>query len=196
MSTTISIEESPRIIGIVTKVYSGLLVVGFALIPAYLIAYLAFFQDPSLKFENHAFHEIAIAAATLEGLFVTYVTWRCYLSSGEPLLRWLSLGFLGFVLVYALHGAFTGMAHHNIWLFLLYGPASRLVMSVLLLVGLLSYHRAPDAVERRWKPGPWLTWIAVFVLIDLVVGLIANSPIAGNLAGDYRWRAERSSSRR
>ena len=54
MSTTISIEEPPRIIGIVTKVYSGLLIIGFALLPAYLIAYLAFFQDPSLKFENHA----------------------------------------------------------------------------------------------------------------------------------------------
>ncbi|CAE6730113.1 GGDEF domain-containing protein [Paraburkholderia domus] len=182
MSMTISIQEPPRIIGIVTKVYSSLLIIGFALIPAYLIAYLAFFQDPSLKFENHAFHEIAIAAATLEGLFVTYVTWRCYLSSGEPLLRWLTLGFLGFVLVYALHGAFTGMAHHNIWLFLLYGPASRLVMSVLLLIGLLSYHNAPDAVEQRSKPRPWLAWIAVFVLIDLVVGLIANSPIAGSLA--------------
>jgi two-component system cell cycle response regulator len=182
MSTTISIEEPPRIIGIVTKVYSGLLLIGFALIPAYLIAYLAFFQDPSLKFENHAFHEIAIAAATLEGLFVTYVTWRCYLSSGEPLLRWLTLGFLGFVLIYALHGAFTGMAHHNIWLFLLYGPASRLVMSVLLLVGLLSYHRPPDVLERRSKPRPWLTWIAAFLLIDLAVALIANSPIAGNLA--------------
>ena len=182
MSTTISIEEPPRIIGIVTKVYSGLLLIGFAFIPAYLIAYLAFFQDPSLKFENHAFHEIAIAAATLEGLFVTYVTWRCYLSSGEPLLRWLTLGFLGFVLIYALHGAFTGMAHHNIWLFLLYGPASRLVMSVLLLVGFLSYHRPPEALEWRSKPRPWLTWIAVFLLIDLAVGLIANSPIAGNLA--------------
>ncbi|SAL85785.1 diguanylate cyclase [Caballeronia arvi] len=182
MSTTISIEEPRRFIGIVTRVYSGFLLIGFALIPAYLIAYLAFFQDASLKFEDHAFHEIAIAAATLEGLFVTYVTWRCYLSSGEPLLRWLTLGFLGFVLIYALHGTFTGMAHHNMWLFLLYGPASRLVMSVLLLVGLLSYHRAPDAVERRANPRPWLTWIAVFVLIDLAVGLVANSPIAGSLA--------------
>jgi two-component system, cell cycle response regulator len=182
MSTTFSFEEPPRIIGTVTKVYSGLLVIGFALVPAFLIAYLAFFQDPGLKFESHAFHEIAIAAATLEGLFVTYVTWRCYLSSGEPLLRWLTLGFLGFVLVYALHGAFTGMAHHHIWLFLLYGPASRLVMSVLLLIGLLSYHRPPDAVERRSKPRPWLAWVAVFVLIDLLVGLIATSPIAGSLA--------------
>ena len=182
MNTTISIKESPRLIGTVTKVYSQLLLLGCALIPAYLIAYLAFFQDPGLKFENHAFHELAIAAATLEGLFVTYVTWRCYVSSGEPLLRWMTLGFLGFVLVYSLHGAFTGMAHHNIWLFLLYGPASRLVMSVLLFVGLLSYHQPPDAVERRTKSRPWLMWIAAFVAIDLVVGCVAYSPIASSLA--------------
>jgi two-component system cell cycle response regulator len=182
MNTTISIKDSPRLIGTITKVYSQSLLVGCALIPAYLIAYLAFFQDSGLMFENHAFHELAIAAATLEGLFIAYVTWRCYVSSGEPLLRWLTLGFLGFVLVYAPHGAFTGMAHHNIWLFLLYGPASRLVMSVLLFVGLLSYHHPPDAVERRSQPRPWLMGIAAFVAIDLVVGYVAYSPIASSLA--------------
>lgn len=182
MSATIAIEEPPRLVGIVTSIYSKLLLVGFALVPAYLIAYLAFFQDPGLKFENHLFHEIAIAAATLEGLFVTYVTWCCYRSSGEPLLRWLTLGFLGFVLVYALHGVFTGMTHHNVWLFLLYGPASRLVMSVLLLVGLLSYHRPPDAVERRTQSRTWAVWIGVFLVIDVAVAAIAYSPIAGNLA--------------
>lgn len=115
--------------------------------------------DASLKFENHLFHEIAIAAATLEGLFVTYVAWQCYRTSGEPLLRWLTLGFLGFVLVYALHGAFTGLAHHHIWLFLLYGPASRLVMSILLLVGLLSYNRPSDGEGQRSSPRTWLPWI-------------------------------------
>jgi diguanylate cyclase (GGDEF)-like protein len=94
----------------------------------------------------------------------------------------MTLGFLGFVLIYALHGAFTGLAHHNIWLFLLYGPASRLVMAILLLVGLLSYHRPPDAVDRRIKPRPWLTWIGLFVLVDLAVAYVANSPIAGNPA--------------
>jgi hypothetical protein len=175
-------DESPRAIRIVTTVYARLLLAGFALVPAYLIAYLYFFQDSALTFENHAFHEIAITAATLEGLFVTYVTWCCYRSSGEPLLRWMTLGFLGFVLVYALHGAFTGMAHHNIWLFLLYGPASRLVMAILLLVALLSYHRPPDPADRRTKPRPWLTWIALFLLVDLAVACVANSPIAGHLA--------------
>ncbi|WP_110281503.1 GGDEF domain-containing protein, partial [Burkholderia pyrrocinia] len=158
-----------------------LLLTGFALVPAYLIAYLYFFQDPSLKFENHAFHELAIAAATLEGVFVTYVCWRCYRLSGEPLLRWLTLGFLGFSLVYALHGAFTGMAHHNIWLFLLYGPASRLTMSILIFVGQLAYSRKADSDATRVDRRTWITWIALFGLIDVAVAALAYSPVAGNL---------------
>ncbi|TVT84435.1 GGDEF domain-containing protein [Pseudomonas sp. H3(2019)] len=182
MSNITATGEPPEAIRLIIKVYACLLLAGFAFIPAYLISYLYFFQDPTLLFENHAFHIIAIAAATLEGLFVTYVTWRCYQSSGEPLLRWMTLGFLGFVLIYALHGAFTGLAHHNIWLFLLYGPASRLVMSILLLVGMLSYHRPPDAADQRMKPRPWLTWIGLFLLVDLVVAYVANSSIAGELA--------------
>ncbi|MFJ2362426.1 GGDEF domain-containing protein [Pseudomonas sp. NPDC087697] len=182
MSNFIATGEPPEAVRLIIKVYASLLLAGFAFIPAYLIGYLFFFQDPTLIFEDHAFHIIAITAATLEGLFVTYVTWRCYQSSGEPLLRWMTLGFLGFVLIYALHGAFTGLAHHNIWLFLLYGPASRLVMAILLLVGMLSYHRPPDAADQRMKPRPWLTWIGLFLLVDLAVAYIANSPIAGTPA--------------
>src|SRR6202021_2281438 len=144
--------------------------------------YLFLFQDPTLKFEDHPFHVIAIAVATLEGLFVCYVTWRCYRSSGEPLLRWMTLGFLGFTLIYTLHGAFTALAHRNIWLFLLYGPASRLVMAILLLIALLSYNRPPDTVVQRAKLRPWLTWIGVFLLVDLAVAYLANSHFAGNLA--------------
>ncbi|QUP52457.1 diguanylate cyclase [Ralstonia syzygii] len=182
MSTVIALHEPPAVIGWITKAYARLLLVGFALIPGFLIAYLFYFQDPALKFENHPFHELAIAAATLEGLFVTYVTWRCYRTSGEPLLRWLTLGFFGFVLIYTLHGAFTGLAHHNIWLFLLYGPASRLAMSILLLIGLLSYNRPSDHADRRSSPRTWLPWVALFVAIDVAVAYLSYSPIAGALA--------------
>ncbi|RZF23694.1 GGDEF domain-containing protein [Paraburkholderia sp. UYCP14C] len=181
MNVSVSANEPSAAIQFVTKVYSRLLLAGFALVPAYLIAYLYFFHDPSLKFENHAFHEIAIAAATLEGLFVTYVCWRCYRSSGEPLLRWLTLGFLGFSLIYALHGVFTGMAHHNIWLFLLYGPASRLAMSILIFIGQLSYSQRADSEARRADRRMWVTWVAVFLLIDVAVAWIAYSPVAGSL---------------
>ncbi|RQQ73149.1 GGDEF domain-containing protein [Burkholderia stagnalis] len=179
MSTHVTANDPPGTIQLVTRGYAKLLLAGFALVPLYLIAYLYFFQDPSLKFENHAFHELAIAVATLEGGFVTYVCWRCYRLSGEPLLRWLTLGFLGFSLVYALHGAFTGMAHHNIWLFLLYGPASRLAMSILIFVGQLSYSRAADSEAARADRGVWTKWIALFVLIDVAVAVIAYSPVAG-----------------
>lgn len=180
MSATIGMRPEP--IRRVTKIYAAFLLAAFALSPAALIAYLYFFQDPALKFDNHLFHEIAIAAATLEGLFITYVSWRCYRSSGEPMLRWLTLGFLGFTLIYAPHGAFTGMAHHNIWLFLLYGPASRLAMAVLLLIGLLSFNLEADTPEQRVNPRSWLIWVAVFLLIDIAVAILAYSPIAGNPA--------------
>lgn len=182
VNTKVMAYDPPNALRLITQAYASLLLVAFALMPAPLIAYLYFYQDPALKFEDHLFHEFAIAVATLEGLFVTYVTWRCYRSSGEPLLRWLTLGFLGFVLIYALHGIFTGMAHHNIWLFLLYGPASRLAMSILLFVGLLSYNLPPDDVEKRSNARGWLKWIGLFVMIDLAVAWIAYSAYAGHPA--------------
>jgi diguanylate cyclase (GGDEF)-like protein len=182
MSTSIAVYEPPTALRLATQAYASLLLIAFAVMPGLFIAYLYFHQDPTLKFENHLFHEFAIAVATLEGLFVTYVTWRCYQSSGEPLLRWLTLGFLGFVLIYAPHGAFTGMAHHNIWLFLLYGPASRLAMSILLFVGLLSYNRPPDDVEKRSDARAWLMWIGLFLMVDLAVAWVAYSAYAGHPA--------------
>jgi diguanylate cyclase (GGDEF)-like protein len=187
LNPRIEVYEPPAVLRVVTRAYATLLLVAFALLPAYLVAYLYFYQDPGLKFEDHLFHEIVIAVATLEGLFVTYVTWRCYQSSGEPLLRWMTLGFLGFVLIYALHGAFTGMAHHNIWLFLLYGPASRLAMSILLLVGLLSYNRLPNDVEKRSNARAWLMWIGLFLIVDLAVAWVAYSTYAGHLAVRLSW---------
>lgn len=174
------LHEPPSALRLITQAYTSLLIIGFALLPTQFIAYLNFEQDPALKFEDHLFHEFAIAVATLEGVFVTYVTWRCYRSSGEPLLRWLTLGFLAFVLIYTLHGAFTGMAHRNIWLFLLYGPASRLAMSILLFVGLLSYNLPSDGLEKRSDTRAWLTWIGLFLTMDLAVALVAYSPYAGH----------------
>jgi diguanylate cyclase (GGDEF)-like protein len=182
MTANVLTFEAPAVIRIATNVYARLLVIGFALVPAFLVAYLYLYQDPTFKFENHIFHEIAITVATLEGMFVAFVTWQCYRSSREPLLRWLTLGFLSFVTIYVLHGAFTGFAHSHIFLFLLYGPASRLVMAILLFVGLLSYGHLPDAGIKYSTAREWLWWIALFVLVDVAVAIIALSPIAANPA--------------
>jgi diguanylate cyclase (GGDEF)-like protein len=172
--------EPPSILRLIMQNYVGLLLIGFALVPGWAIAYLYFYQDAALKFENHSFHEIAIAVAILEGLFVAYATWRCYQSSGEPLLRWLTLSFLSFVLIYAPHGAFTGLAHHHIWLFLLYGPASRFAMALLLFIGLLSYRQPAD--RHKTSVRGWLLWIAAFLLADVAVAMVATSDFAGHPA--------------
>lgn len=178
------LDEPPQIVRRITRWYADLLVIAFTFLPAYLIAYLHFFQNPRLLFEDHAFHELAIAVATLEGLFICYVTWQCYRRSGEPILRWLTLGFAGFAVVYAPHGAFTPLAHRDMWLFLLYGPVSRLVMAVLLFAGLLSYRAEsqPDPIARRSDRWFWAAWAVAFVVVDLLVAVLANTPFAGALA--------------
>ena len=165
---------------IVTRWYARAVTAGFALIPLGLILYLAVFQDPDLRFEDMGFHILAITVSTAEGLFVSYVSWRCYDLSGEPFLRWLTLGFVGFTLVYSLHGAFTPLAHHHLWLFILYGPASRLVMAGCLLAAITAWNQPPDPVERRRRPGFWGAWIGGFLAINLVVGVLAESPIGGD----------------
>ena len=147
--------------------------------PLAAILYVDQFQDPKLLFMNHGFHVFAIAVATLEGLFVSYVSWSCYRDSGEPFLRWLTAGFLGFTLIYAPHGFFTPLAHQNVWLFILYGPASRLVMAGSLLTAIWVFGRKPHDDRTRKGYGFWIGWIAAYLAIDVGVAILAYSPIAG-----------------
>ena len=56
MNTSIAGYETPAGLLLVTKAYERFLLIGFALGPVALIAYLFVFQDPQLRFENHAFH--------------------------------------------------------------------------------------------------------------------------------------------
>jgi hypothetical protein len=81
MSPSQVIENStPHLaIGLATRSYARLLLVAFALTPAGAIAYLFFFQNPSLKFESHLFDIVWICAITMEGVFITCLTRRCYL---------------------------------------------------------------------------------------------------------------------
>jgi signal transduction histidine kinase/DNA-binding response OmpR family regulator/HPt (histidine-containing phosphotransfer) domain-containing protein len=164
----------------VTRLYALALIAAFAFMPMAAILYVDQFQDPKLLFMNHAFHVVAIAVATLEGLFVSYVSWSCYGKSGEPFLRWLTVGFLGFTLIYAPHGFFTPLAHENVWLFLLYGPASRFVMAGSLLMAIWVYGGKPHSAQMRAGKGFWLGWLAVYGLIDAGVAVLAYSPIAGD----------------
>lgn len=158
-----------------TRLYERLLQLMFALVPSAAIAYLYFYQFPDLCETHHGFHEMVIGLAILVGCFVSYVTWRCYLSSGEPFLRWLTLGFLGFTIIYAPHGFFTPLAEEQLWLFIIHGPASRLVMLACLLVGLCCYGQ--DAHDPELRRDGWLGWIALFLGINMLLALIAWTPL-------------------
>ena len=144
-------------------------------LPCMAIAYLYWLQSQGQtpSFENHGFHQFAIAFAILECGLVTYLTWRCYKVSGEPLLRWLTLGFLAFTIIYTPHGIFTAYSHHNMWLFLLYGPASRLVMTACLFKGLLVYGKPAHDLATRENRASWGKWIVVFLLINVAVAACA-----------------------
>jgi diguanylate cyclase (GGDEF)-like protein/PAS domain S-box-containing protein len=58
-------------------------------------------------------------------------------------------------------------------LFLLYGPASRLLMACCLLTGLLTYRNPHHLLQNRIKVGFWLSWIMGFLILDILVGYLA-----------------------
>ncbi|MBW8364674.1 MAG: GGDEF domain-containing protein [Rhizobium sp.] len=159
-----------------TGAYQKLLVVGFALTPLIAIAYLHVYQNPRLNFESHSFHEAAIGVAIALSSFATYVTWRCYLASGEVFLRWLTLGFLGFTLIYLPHGVLTFRMQEDPILFLIFGPASRLVMAGCFFIALLRNGRPVDPPASRHPRKFWIGGIACFLLIILTTASVNLIP--------------------
>ena len=170
-----SYSEPPSFVRTLTKGYAVLILMLAGLVPAFAITYLYFFQNPALRFEHHGFHEIAIGISLLQSGFIAYVTYRCYLHTKELFLRWLTLGFLGFTVIYGLHGVFTRFSHDHLMLFILYGPASRMVMAGCLLAGLVAYGRQEQSDLQARPKHFWLAWLGAFVIIDVLVFLLAFS---------------------
>ena len=164
-----------------TRLYEQMLMVGAALTPAITIWYLSTFSaTPPLRFENHGFHELFIAIAIAISGFVSYVSWRSYRTSGEVFLRWLTVGFLAFTLIYAPHGILTRTADHNIWLFLLFGPVSRLAMLGCLVFGLTQYGSPPEDPLAISNTGFWRRVVGACVVVNVAVVMLAYSPIASS----------------
>lgn len=160
-----------------TRVYDVILGVLFALLPSVTIAYLALFQDPARTLVSHVFHDGAIFIACLTSGFIAYVTFQSYRHSGEVMLRWLAMGFLGFTLTYMMHGLFTHQSEHHMVLFLIYGPVSRVVLAVCVVIGLLHYGRPQHQRQAIDRKGFWVKGLALWLLLDVVLALLATSPV-------------------
>lgn len=170
-----SYSEPSSFVRTLTKGYAVMILLLMGLIPAFAITYLYFFQDPALPFEHHGFHEIAIGISLLQSGFIAYVTYLCYLHTKEPFLRWLTLGFLGFTVIYGLHGVFTRFSQDHLMLFTLYGPASRLVMAGCLQIGLMTYGQQDQSTSQARPKQFWMAWLGAFAVIDVLVYLLAFS---------------------
>lgn len=163
-------------------VYEQVIFLVFVFFPALPIAYLALLQTSTKPLVAHRFHEFAIAIAIAQSILIAFVTWRCYLQSGERFLYWLSLGLISFTLFYAPHGVFTGAAHDNLGLFLIFGPISRLSFAIFLMIALAQYNRPADAQHERRRPLRWFPWLVSFVLVDIAVYLTMTSTSLDTMA--------------
>ena len=169
-------DALPYVLG-VTRSFEWLLRIGFALTPLIPILYLQFWHEDAPRFISFGFHELAIMVACILSGFIAYVTWRCYQSSGELFLRWVALGLLGFTLIYLPHGALTRTADCNVFLFLLFGPISRIVMVSYLLVGLIHYGRQNDDEPTRRSLAPLWRHGAMFLVLDGVIAFLSFQPL-------------------
>ncbi|MBD3667814.1 MAG: GGDEF domain-containing protein [Kangiella sp.] len=158
---------------LVASGYIRLLLTILALLPILLILYIDSKITPDDVFIAHTFHVIAITMAVVVSAFLSYITWRCYVATGEVLLKWLVFGFWGFTIVYAPHGFLTHHGIDNVWLFVLFGPASRLVLSFCFLVAMLKFGEMIKP-EQTSNKGLWVA-TAIFVVISLAVYLVAKS---------------------
>ena len=149
--------------------YKFLVLLLAAAAPVGAAAYLQTFGDPELKATAIHFHEVAIAFALVISAFVAWVAYQNYKKSGEPFLRFVTLAFLSFVLLYAPHGILSRASMHCLTLFLIFGPISRLAMAGYLFAGLLRFKRGPDDAAVRTKGSRWWPHVAVLVAVGLSV---------------------------
>lgn len=99
------------------------------------IMYLFYIDSPE-KFPMFAFHKAAILFAELLSAFIAYAAYLSFKNSRSDFLRYVSLGYIGFVTIYGFHGILTDQSSHNLAQFIIFGPISRLIMSGYLFLGL------------------------------------------------------------
>lgn len=161
-----------------TRLYVRLLGVLLALLPLMAIGYVKFFQDASLRFEAHGLYAVSSMLAIVLGVFITYVTWRCYLASGEVFLRWLTLAFMSFTLIYLPHAILSQFANNMMGLFVAFGPASRLAMGTCFLIALERLGVPDDPPESRQRPVTWRISLVIILAVDLAVVVLVLGPVA------------------
>lgn len=117
------------------SLFKSLTICWLTLFPATGIFYLVNYETPD-KFPLLFFHKTAILFAELLSAFIAYVAYRSFQNSRSDFLRYVTLGYIGFTVIYSFHGLLTDHSPENLAQFIIFGPLSRLVMSAYLFLSL------------------------------------------------------------
>lgn len=128
------------------------------------ILYLLYIDSPE-KFPMLAFHKAAILFAELLSAFIAYAAYLSFKNSRSDFLRYVSLGYIGFVTIYAFHGILTDHSTHNLAQFIIFGPISRLIMSGYLFFGLSRLQVLPEEAVTTPKNLFWPHFLLFFGIV-------------------------------
>jgi len=169
------IEERKKI-DIAARGYEYLLKAGLALVPIIGIWYLYHFQPQSEYLEAHSYHYLAITLVILASAFAGYISWHSYCISGDPFLRWSTVAFLGFAVIYAPQLLFVDVDETTDLIALhLFGSASRFTITLFLLIALLKHGKGDDPQEQRNNHLRWWGWMILFFVLDCIMIIIVFS---------------------
>lgn len=130
------------------------------------ILYLLYIDSPE-KFPMLAFHKAAILFAELLSAFIAYAAYLSFKNSRSDFLRYVSLGYIGFVTIYAFHGILTDHSTHNLAQFIIFGPISRLIMSGYLFFGLSRLQVLPEEAVTTPKNLFWPHFLLFFGIVAI-----------------------------
>lgn|GEM_PF-2297840 len=169
----------------VIRFFKILILAQALLMSGIIIAYLSYFGFGTTRFESEIIHGLMILVSTGISFFIAYIAFLNYQKTGEVFLRYISLGFFAFFILYFPH-SFLGM-FGNMPLFLGYGTVSRFTMALYLLYGVLMYRKESDTEEQRKKG--WFRHIAILLFISIIgipfIILGLNASIADVKIPDY-----------
>lgn len=169
MNNAVAQVSKKTLLALGVNTYKYLILLLAVSLPLAGISYLQLFGNPQLKANSIHFHEIAISFALLASAFITWVAYQNYKTSGEQFLRFVTLAFLSFVMLYAPHGILSQASTHHLTLFLIFGPISRLTMGAYLFFGIMRFKREPDDLAVRTKKSLWWPHILLFTVGVLTI---------------------------
>lgn len=156
----------------------GLLFVGLPIVA--IVAVLSGAVGHGLG-HRHLLHEVIVAAATLLGGLFTFTAYRGFLADHSGFRYYLTLAFLAETILYALHGVFTRWSDTEPLLFLLFGPASRLAMAILLLAAIFALRSGAKVPPGKARLRLWVLAVVVFagaVAAFALLGLQGSLPVS------------------